>query len=115
MATAEELFQKVSAAKDRIAKIGRREPHLREGVGSLSTVMVKTTVCHQDSPSAKNYWEDEAFDFALAEVVKARFASLAEEAIQRMERRANTALLEEEGALRAKLERIEQLKSATGT
>jgi hypothetical protein len=112
MATADELFQKVAQAKERLAKIGRPEHHLHGCGGTLATVTVKTTVCHQERPSATNYWDDEAFDFVLAEVVRAKFASLADEAIARMESRANKALIEEEAALRAKLAAIERLKSA---
>jgi hypothetical protein len=112
MANAEELFRKIEAAKERLAKIGRREPHLQDSYGRLTTLIVTTEVCHQAAPSATNYWRDEAFDFALADVIKARFGALADEAISRMEKRANEALIEEEAGLRARLERIEKLKAA---
>lgn len=111
---AETLRRNWLAAKERINKIGMSEPHLRS-VGRLHSVVVKTTIHHQAVPSATNYWEDDQFDLALAKVIGAKFASLADEALTTMQRAADQALVAEEDALRARLADIERIKQGAAS
>lgn len=112
MSKADDMRMKWLDAKERIAKIGRVEPHFTPaGRGYLSGLTVKTTIHHQAAPSATNYWDDAAFDFALAEVIKERFLALADAALARMEQQADAELVSEESALRKRLLEIERIKA----
>jgi hypothetical protein len=91
-------------------KHGRAEPHLRGSVGKVSRIDITTEICHQESPSAQNYWKSVYFDDALEEVIKARFADLAKEALAVLQKKYETALLAEETQLTERLAAIRAIK-----
>jgi hypothetical protein len=61
---ADDLKRQWKAACEYVAKYGKSEPHLRASVGKLHRVDVTTEICHQDSPSAQNYWKSSYFSDA---------------------------------------------------
>jgi len=91
-------------------KVGKREPHLSESVGRVHRVDVTTEICHQESPSAQNYWKDTNFDAALDEVIKRRFRDLADEALSLMRKRYEDALRAEKDQLLARLAEIQAIE-----
>lgn len=108
----EELKRGLVIAREYVGKIGRPEHHFRPTTfGRLHMLSVSTKICHQESPSATNYWEDKAFDSALAAVVSKRFKELAGEAIALMESRYKAEFIAEKGELLAKLAEIEALEA----
>ncbi len=108
---ADELKRQWKSACEYVSKYGQPEPHLRS-VGKLHRVDVETEICHQDSPSAQNYWKDLNFDAALDEVIKARFRELAKAALEVMEERYKAALVAEKDQLLARLAEIEAIEEA---
>lgn len=106
---ADGLYRVLGSSLNYLSMIGKRQDHLGD-TGSLVELSVKTKIHYQDSPGSKNYHENAEFDAAFALVVKRHFLELREEAIQLMRDKAEKALLEEEDALKARLERIQQLK-----
>lgn len=115
MSNADQLLRSFKAAQTRIAKIGAPERHFTPtSFGGLTGVTVKTTIGHQASPSAQNYWEDADFDSALAIVIKRSFSELAESALAVMKLQADQALVAEEASLRARLASIEAIKAEGG-
>ena len=113
MAKTEDLRRSLKEATEYVAKVGRAQPHFRpDKGGKLVKVEVVTEICHQESPSATNYWVNSDFDFALETVIKRRFKELSLEALALMKSDADLALLEEEGALRARLAEVEAVKAA---
>ncbi|NKF57515.1 hypothetical protein GO299_04706 [Ralstonia solanacearum] len=113
MSKSKELKQQLEAARTYTGKIGRAEPHFRNGsVGRLHLLSVSTKIAHQESTGAQNYWEDAKFDCALAAVVSKRFAELAAEALALMEDNYKQQFISEKSELLAKLAEIEALESA---
>lgn len=97
-------------AVDYIGKIGRAEPHFRDGGGKISTLTVKTGICHQAAPSATNYWDDKDFDEALTAVIRAEFGALAAAALALMDHKYKAARIAEKANLLAALAEIEALE-----
>ena len=109
--TYEKLMQDLKSAKEYISKIGKAQPHFRDGsVGKLYGCKITTKINHQAYSGDTNYHTDNAFDEALAEIIKEQFFDLAGEALILMETRANNALVAEEQALRERLRMIEEVK-----
>ena len=109
--TYEKLMQDLKSAKEYISKIGKPQPHFREGsVGKLYKCEITTKINHQAYSGDTNYHTDSVFDKALAEIIYDQFFDLAGEAIILMETRANNALIEEEQALRERLRMMEEIK-----
>jgi predicted HicB family RNase H-like nuclease len=103
------LYRKLNGAKNYLSMIGKHQPHLSD-TGRLTIVNVKTQIHYQGSPGSKNYHDNGDFDVALAEVIHSRFTELKEAAIALMEQDAERALLNEENAIKARLEKIRQIK-----
>jgi hypothetical protein len=110
MARADDLRHKLEQATIYIERIGKSEPHLSTS-GRLASVNVTTEVCHQNSPSAQNYWKNADFDAALAQVIREQFPSLSFDALALMRKDAYAALVDEESSLRARLAEIERIKT----
>lgn len=108
----EELKKAWEDAKEYVGKYGRAEHHLLGSVGNLHRVDVTTEICHQESPSAKNYWKDTNFDAALDEVIKGRFPDLAQEALAILRKRYENALLAEKKLLTERLAQIQAIEEA---
>lgn len=107
----EELIRAHRDAAEYVGKIGAPQYHFRDGsVGRLHSLKIETQIGHQASHGATNYWKDKAFDAALEKVVKRHFADLAAEALKLMEWDAHQSLINEEAALRERLDAIEALK-----
>ena len=112
MSRADDLRKAHRQAAERIAKIGRPERHFTPtSFGGLTSVTVKTTIGHQERPSATNYWEDDNFDAALAIVIKRQFTQLAEAALLLMKLQADEALVSEKTALLERLAQIESIEA----
>ena len=103
------LFRRLTSAKNYLSMIGKRQSHL-DDTGKLTIVNVKTQIHYQESPGSKNYHDNEDFDIALAEVIQSRFVELREAAINLMELQAEKSLLKEEDSLKARLEKIRQIR-----
>jgi hypothetical protein len=97
-------------AKAYASKYGRAEHHLPGSVGKLSRVDIDTQICHQESPSAQNYWKSSYFDDALAKVLKKRFGDLAKEALAVLQADYEESLLAEETRLTERLNEIQAIK-----
>lgn len=111
MSKAAKLKHATEAAREYVGKIGRAQHHFRDGsVGKLCLLDVSTKISHQETTSATNYWEDEAFDAALSKVVSARFAELSAAALVLMEQEFKAARIAEKEALLASLAEIEALE-----
>jgi hypothetical protein len=95
-----------------VGKYGRPEHHLQGSVGKLSRIELTTEICHQESPSAQNYWKNAYFDEALEQVIKKRFGDLAKEALAVLQKKYENALLAEEAELTDRLARIRAIKEA---
>ncbi|MGF6963024.1 hypothetical protein OKW43_000029 [Paraburkholderia sp. WC7.3g] len=106
---ADELKQQWKDAAEYVAKYGAPEPHLHT-TGKLHKVDVDTEICHQESPSAQNYWKDTNFDCALDEVIRSNFPALADKALAIMQKKFEDALLEEKTALLARLAEIQAIE-----
>jgi hypothetical protein len=106
---ADELKKQWKDACEYVAKHGAPEPHLST-VGKLHRIEVETEICHQDSPSAKNYWKSSYFDAALDEVIEKRFRVLADEALTLLRKRYEDALLAEKNQLLARLAEIQAIE-----
>jgi hypothetical protein len=106
---ADDLKRQWKDASEYVAKCGAREPHLRT-VGKLHRVDVTTEICHQDSPSAQNYWKSSYFDAALDEVIKLRFHELARHALSLMQIKYEDALRAEKDQLLARLAEIQAIE-----
>jgi hypothetical protein len=115
MKKTEELRKNLKEATEYIAKVGRAQPHFRDGDkgGQLVKLEIVTEICHQESPSATNYWGNSDFDCALEAVIRERFEELAQEALVVMKSDADQSLLEEEESLRARLAEVEAVKATT--
>lgn len=109
---ADDLKRQWKDAAEYADKYGKSEPHLRASVGKLHRVELTTEICHQDSPSAQNYWKSTYFDDALEEVIKARFADLAKEALAVLQKKYEAALLAEKEQLMKRLAEIQALEEA---
>jgi hypothetical protein len=107
---ADELKKIWTDAKEYAGKYGRIEHHLRASVGKLHRVEVTTEICHQESPSAQNYWKSAHFDDALEAVIKARFADLAKEALAVLQKKYEAALLAEKDQLMRRLAEIQAIE-----
>lgn len=105
----EDLKRQWQDAAEYASKVGRREPHL-SGAGKVSRVELTTEICHQESPSAQNYWKSAYFDDALEEVIKKRFADLAKEALAVLQKRYEVALLAEKDQLMKRLAEIHAIE-----
>jgi hypothetical protein len=103
------LYRKLTGAKNYLSMIGKRQSHLTD-VGMLVSINVKTQIHYQESPGSKNYHDNEDFDAALAAIVNSRFTELKKAAIALMELQAERALLNEENALKARLEKIRLIR-----
>lgn len=108
---ADDLKRQWKEATEYANKYGEIEPHLRS-VGKLHRVELTTEICHQDSPSAQNYWKSAYFDDALEEVIKARFADLAKEALAVLQKKYEAALLAEKEQLMKRLAEIQAIEEA---
>lgn len=106
---ADDLKRQWKDACEYVAKYGASEPHLRS-VGKLHRVDVTTEICHQDSPSAQNYWKSSYFDAALDDVIKLRFPELARQALSLMQVRYEDALRAEKDQLLARLAEIQAIE-----
>lgn len=111
MSKASELKRSYEQAAEYAGKVGRPESHLRS-VGKIHRLVVATEICHQDSPSAKNYWEDPDFDTALAKVIQRNFRSLANEALALMHAEYVDARIAQKQSLLDQLKEIEALEAA---
>lgn len=113
MKTADQLFRDHAEAKEYVAKIGKAQPHFgnQDTGGYLHTLQVSTQIGWQGSSGGTNYWKDQNFDTAFAAAVRERFRELRDDALDRMHKAATDALVAEEEALRARLERIEAIKA----
>lgn len=100
-------------AKSYIGKIGKYQEHLSD-TGYLSNINVKTTIHYQPIPGATNYHNSSAFDLYLAEEIKSRFMELAGAVLEKMQKKANYELLQEESYYRKQLEMIEKIKLENG-
>jgi DNA replication initiation complex subunit (GINS family) len=99
-------------AKAYAGKYGRAERHLSGSVGKLHRAEIDTEICHQDSPSAQNYWKNSYFDSALEKVIKKRFGDLAKEALAILQADYEDSLLAEETQLTERLNQIRAIKEA---
>lgn len=112
MSNAANLKRDVAEAREYVGKIGRPQHHFRDGsVGRLHSLVVASEIGHQESAGSTNYWKDKAFDLALTQVVRARFAELAAAALELMEQEYKAARIAEKDALLASLAEIEALES----
>lgn len=111
MTKLQEMKRNLDNAKEHVAKVGRAEAHFRPTkYGKVSSLEVKTTICHQEYPSATNYWDDKAFDFALGQVVLGQWNELSSAAIGLLESQYALARIAEKDALKQQLAEIEQLE-----
>lgn len=108
---AKKLAQRLADARLYIDKIGKPEPHLSGSVGRLVGIGIQTEICHQERPSATNYWKDGHFDAALSLVVQKQFPQLAEAAIALMQLNYEQARIAEKESLLAQLAEIEALEA----
>jgi hypothetical protein len=99
-------------AKVYVGKYGRAEHHLPGSVGKLHRVEIDTEICHQESPSAQNYWKSSYFDSALEKVIKKRFGDLAKEALAILQADYEDALLAEKDQLMERLAEIQAIEEA---
>ena len=74
--------QDYAEAKKYIEKNGKMPTHCTTNTrGTLHAVKVETMIHFQPSDGAKNYHNCQAFDDALAEIIKINFVGLAEKAM----------------------------------
>ncbi|WP_419204353.1 hypothetical protein [Bordetella trematum] len=112
METAAQLKRAAADAHTYIGKIGRAQHHFGpDAAGSLHNLKVETQVHHQESPGATNYWNDRAFDAALARVIRQNFAPLAQAALDLMDADYKAARIAEKQSLLAQLAEIEALEA----
>lgn len=104
-----DAYTELVQAKSYISKIGKHQEHLSDK-GYLSNIKVQTTIHYQPIPGATNYHNNSAFDYYLAEEIKSRFTELAGAVLEKMQRKANNDLLQEESYYRKQLEMIEKIK-----
>lgn len=104
-----DAYTELVQAKSYISMIGKTQAHLSD-TGYLSNIDVKTCIHYQPSPGATNYHNNRTFDYYLAEEIKSRFMELAGAALEKMQKKANTDLLQEESYYRKQLEMIEKIK-----
>lgn len=104
-----DAYTELVQAKSYIGKIGKKQDHLSDN-GYLSTLDVKTTIHYQPIPGATNYHGNRTFDCYLAEEIKSRFMELAGAVLEKMQKKVNNELLQEESYYRKQLELIEKIK-----
>lgn len=104
-----DAYSELVQAKSYISMIGKHQAHLSSN-GYLSNLALKTTIHYQSIPGATNYHNNSTFDKYLAEEIISRFMELAGAALEKMQKKANYELLQEESYYRKQLELIEKIK-----
>ena len=108
----EGLARDLAQSKKLISKIGKHQPHFRDGsVGELHEIQVKATIHHQAYSGATNYHNHQKFDEYLARVIKAKFTTLTDAANALMQKEYEKTKKKEEAFIRERLAQIESLKA----
>jgi len=88
--------------------IGKAQKTTAKAVGYVHSVIVKTTIHHQEVDGAKNYHECSPFDTVLGQVIKENFQHLTILALEKLRENVRRKAIDAQDEVRAMQDEIDK-------